>query len=140
MALINCRECGKSISSEAHACPHCGCPVKRGASEMEMVPVNFSRNGFFYPQVNGTVYIDGQMVGSAKVGTDFTIRLSPGQHTIVIESTDNHRRGARNTESCDLEILEKMQSVHVQLGISEGLLNWLVGTGKRIAVKEITTR
>lgn len=28
MALIKCRECGESISSEAAACPHCGCPVK----------------------------------------------------------------------------------------------------------------
>lgn len=28
MALIKCRECGKEISSEAKACPNCGCPVK----------------------------------------------------------------------------------------------------------------
>ncbi len=27
MALIKCRECGKEISSEAKACPNCGCPV-----------------------------------------------------------------------------------------------------------------
>lgn len=25
--LIKCRECGKEISSQAAACPHCGCPV-----------------------------------------------------------------------------------------------------------------
>ncbi len=28
MAMINCRECGADISSEAKACPHCGCPSK----------------------------------------------------------------------------------------------------------------
>lgn len=28
MALINCIECGSSISSFAAACPHCGCPSK----------------------------------------------------------------------------------------------------------------
>ena len=28
MALINCEECGKQISSKAQACPHCGCPVE----------------------------------------------------------------------------------------------------------------
>jgi len=26
MALINCRECEKKISSRAKTCPHCGCP------------------------------------------------------------------------------------------------------------------
>ena len=28
MALINCGECGKSVSDKAAACPHCGAPVK----------------------------------------------------------------------------------------------------------------
>ena len=27
MALINCRECGKEYSSQATACPNCGCPT-----------------------------------------------------------------------------------------------------------------
>lgn len=29
MALINCPECGKEISSEATACPNCGKPIPR---------------------------------------------------------------------------------------------------------------
>lgn len=27
MALINCPECGKMISSQASSCPNCGCPI-----------------------------------------------------------------------------------------------------------------
>ena len=27
MALEACRECGKEVSTEAHACPHCGVPM-----------------------------------------------------------------------------------------------------------------
>ncbi len=27
MALMKCPECGKEVSSQATACPHCGCPV-----------------------------------------------------------------------------------------------------------------
>jgi hypothetical protein len=27
MALINCRECGREVSDQAPACPHCGCPI-----------------------------------------------------------------------------------------------------------------
>lgn len=30
MALIKCRECGKEISSDAKACPHCGAKPKTG--------------------------------------------------------------------------------------------------------------
>ena len=26
MAMIDCRECEKQISSRAKTCPHCGCP------------------------------------------------------------------------------------------------------------------
>jgi len=29
MALIQCKECNKEISSQAKACPHCGAPVER---------------------------------------------------------------------------------------------------------------
>ena len=28
MALINCPECGRSISQFANACPYCGCPAE----------------------------------------------------------------------------------------------------------------
>ena len=27
MALVKCSECGKDISTQATACPHCGCPL-----------------------------------------------------------------------------------------------------------------
>ena len=29
MALISCKECGESVSTEAVACPHCGAPQQR---------------------------------------------------------------------------------------------------------------
>ena len=31
MALIQCRECGKSVSTEALTCPHCGAPQREPA-------------------------------------------------------------------------------------------------------------
>lgn len=30
MALRDCQECGKSISTSATICPHCGCPLHKG--------------------------------------------------------------------------------------------------------------
>ena len=32
MSLINCPECGKSVSDSAHSCPNCGLPIA-GARE-----------------------------------------------------------------------------------------------------------
>lgn len=42
MALIRCSECGKEVSTQATACPHCGCPVavilKEGATASDPQP------------------------------------------------------------------------------------------------------
>lgn len=35
MALINCKECGKEISTTAEACPHCGSRTQYGKSVAE---------------------------------------------------------------------------------------------------------
>lgn len=35
MALINCKECGKEISTTAENCPHCGCRTPHGRSITE---------------------------------------------------------------------------------------------------------
>jgi hypothetical protein len=37
MALIDCPECGKSVSTQAHACPHCGFPVAEKLSPQSAV-------------------------------------------------------------------------------------------------------
>lgn len=35
MALIKCTDCGKSISSDASACPNCGCPMDKILASMD---------------------------------------------------------------------------------------------------------
>ena len=35
MALINCPECGKEISSQANNCPHCGYPISERTNGIE---------------------------------------------------------------------------------------------------------
>lgn len=37
MAVVDCRECGKSVSTEAAACPHCGAPSPAPAAEAQPV-------------------------------------------------------------------------------------------------------
>jgi hypothetical protein len=35
VALVDCPECGKQISTLAVACPHCGFPLPRGMAEIQ---------------------------------------------------------------------------------------------------------
>lgn len=37
MALVKCRECGKEMSSQAKACPHCGAPRPKGTSSSTII-------------------------------------------------------------------------------------------------------
>ncbi len=43
MALIQCRECGKSVSTEAAACPYCGAPQQRPVPPPLPVPMQEKR-------------------------------------------------------------------------------------------------
>lgn len=36
MALVACHECGKEVSTEAHACPRCGAPIKADRSRTKV--------------------------------------------------------------------------------------------------------
>jgi RNA polymerase subunit RPABC4/transcription elongation factor Spt4 len=36
MALVNCSECGKEMSSEAAACPSCGKPTKKKSQQTQV--------------------------------------------------------------------------------------------------------
>ena len=51
MALVNCPECGKEISSLARACPNCGCPVEEmrsgGTVKIKMPNVDIGLLGLF---------------------------------------------------------------------------------------------
>jgi hypothetical protein len=38
MALINCPECGKQVSTEAHTCPACGYPVAEKLAQTQTTP------------------------------------------------------------------------------------------------------
>ena len=83
MAMIKCRECGKSVSSLAPACPNCGAPI----SEMSKCTVYFEREKKLAGSaVSAIVYIDGKTVGTANSGKGFSVRLSPGPHQFSVQN------------------------------------------------------
>ena len=84
MAMIKCRECGKSVSSLAPICPNCGAPI----SEMSKCTVYFEREKKLAGSaVSAIVYIDGRTVGSAGSGNGFSVRLSPGPHQFSVQNS-----------------------------------------------------
>ena len=48
MAFVACRECGAQISSEAVACPRCGCPSPQPARPPQAIPPEAKRWLAFY--------------------------------------------------------------------------------------------
>ena len=81
MALIKCVECGKEISSNAAACPHCGSPVPK-----KMIPVTIERSSTIAMAVNCYVYLDGNMIGELKPGRSMNKQLPVGTHYIMVNS------------------------------------------------------
>lgn len=49
MAIINCPECGKTVSDKAAACPNCGCPIENlspgGIVKIKMSALQVGLNG-----------------------------------------------------------------------------------------------
>ena len=111
------------------------------ASQAQGVPPRFilKEAPSLYPQVSGTVYIDGLRIGSAGRGASFTVQLSAGLHNIVIESVEKggfHKR--ENSECFTLNIPKGTKQMTVQLCVREGITNFLSGAGKWVVVDSAT--
>lgn len=64
VALINCPECGKQVSSQANVCPQCGYPIKEMTAE----------NGPSVAQIRivcktNTIKVDGQTTSHGSIVT-----------------------------------------------------------------------
>ena len=62
MALVDCPECGKQVSTRATACPHCGFPLSRevgvaGDAHREPGPSRWTDPGFWIIVVGLAVII-----------------------------------------------------------------------------------
>lgn len=67
MALIACRECGKEISDQAPACPHCGAPVAKAATNKYGAPGVRSKNSL-WPAVVSLSILAVIAVSCSKLG------------------------------------------------------------------------
>lgn len=71
MALINCPECGKQISSQAASCPNCGCPITSRPTSVKIRCLSDDRH------VKRMKFaIGGRVVAEAPLGSVATITIN----------------------------------------------------------------
>ena len=127
MALIQCPECGKQISSNAVTCPNCGNPVPK-----KMCPVHIERNSTIAVAIICYVYFDGTMYGELKGGRSLDLELPVGKHSVSVESEADVRFGlnsaaTRNRSIEQFTINENTKSVSIVVKTPP---SWFGGTGK----------
>ncbi|MCH3909527.1 MAG: hypothetical protein LKE31_04030 [Bacilli bacterium] len=83
MALIKCPECGEMISDQSDVCIHCGYPFKR--DNERLIPVTFRRVKSF---IGCIVPLHVAVDGNSLPDDDYTIRLTPGTHTVFMDGAD----------------------------------------------------
>ena len=128
MALIKCPECGKEISDKANACPNCGAPVEK---KKVKVHIFRAKKLMSYTAISGRVYIDGNPVGSADNGVDYTVEVTPGNHQLSVECQAGMMLGSRRTESINFTAVDRKIDIELKTGMdATGFL--VSGTGKII--------
>lgn len=82
MAMIQCRECGDSVSDSARACPKCGIDSPGGSCQIVI-----SRPSIAGMAVRMSVYVDNAPYGDVKGRKSVSIPVSPGQHHVLVETS-----------------------------------------------------
>ena len=118
MAIINCPECNREISSNAVACPHCGNPLPK-----KLVNVHFHRKKVFNTsQFHASVFVDGVLVGSIENGSQFDKGFSVGIHTVSLRNERNGVAGGNSTDTKQFEIKESTRSVNIEFAFKTGFV------------------
>ena len=85
MALINCPECGNSISDKAEKCPHCGVPAKYFSEDVtnsKKIPVVTEiKNGYTIIYVNSETAKCLQYLIDEKILDSDSITINPSIQT-----------------------------------------------------------
>ena len=93
MAMIQCRECGNSVSDSARACPNCGIESPGGSCELVIVRPSLAGGA-----VGMTVYVNNTLYGDIKARKSMTIPVAAGQHHVLVETS----RGKTGTTTVDV--------------------------------------
>ena len=144
MALIQCPECGREISSQAAACPHCGMPINATPAipEVPKVRVAFRREKrFIGSAVSGQVVIDGTVAGAAGSGGGFEVMLAPGDHTVIFNASANWDfRIVGRSDSQTLHVPDDAGSMTVTYGTRTDASNFFGINPPKFCITDIEIR
>lgn len=107
MAMIQCRECSKTVSDSARMCPSCGIESPGGSCELVIVRPSLGGGA-----VGMTVYVDNTLYGDIRARKTLKIPVSAGQHHVLIETS----RGKTGTTIVEVG---PQLPVKLTLGISQ---------------------
>lgn len=118
MALVECRECGKEVSTEAKTCPHCGTPkpavqptVKKPAPEKPPVAETLKAGGWKkwakYLAIAWVIGVVATIVLPGK-GTTSRTAAAPANPDCAVRKAD----GRPGDRECDLVELCKGRRYH----------------------------
>ena len=88
MAMVSCRECGRSVSDGAPSCPNCGVTSPAGQSQQEIRRVS-RLTGALIPLA---VWVDSNHVGNLGPGKSLTLTVTPGIHRIECQLQQAHNK------------------------------------------------
>lgn len=151
MALIQCPECGKTVSSLATSCPECGYPLQQGNAQSSSapaqpreVPVTIQRESHYmgWP-IAGNVYIDQRLIGTIKNGGTLSTTVSEGRHSVMVETDIRHGdlfvplSTSTAHEGMEMNVTSTTRSVTVLIGFK---ISYLPGSTGKLTVQSVRCR
>lgn len=104
--MIQCRECGNTVSDSARMCPNCGIESPGGSCELVI-----ERPSLGGGAIGMTVYVDNTPYGDLKARKSLSIPLAAGQHHVLVETS----RGKSGTTTVNVT----PQSGKLTVGVSQ---------------------
>jgi|LakMenEpi03Aug12_release.lakeMendotaPanAssembly.Ray.scaffolds.fasta_scaffold153427_3 hypothetical protein len=83
MALVNCIECGSSVSDKAPTCPKCGVSGPSGKKLQGTLVIRRERLLWVNRGGAAQIFVDRVLVGKVWNGEDLSINLPIGRHELT---------------------------------------------------------
>ena len=99
MPLVNCIECGSSVSDKAPTCPKCGVSGPSGKKLYGTLVIRREHRWWVARAVSIEIFVDRTRVGKVRNGEDLSINLPSGRHELTFSDwsggiQDRQRYGA----------------------------------------------
>ena len=89
MALVNCIECGSSVSDKAPTCPKCGVSGPSGKKLQGTLLIRREHLTWMARALSVEIFVDRTLVGKVRNGGDLSVNLPMGRHELTFACSLN---------------------------------------------------